>query len=227
MLSPWQNAFFHETAEVLCSELSAGGVHASVETEPGSVEPDSETVFVLLPPHEFFELEGGAWFHEPHLMGRTIALSAEQPQQHFFARNAELVARAGAVLDFSAHAVAAYGARGISARHLRFGYTALWDRYAGHVNPGPPELLFLGSASPRRLELLSSCGWVLARHHCRLVISDNASPNTASSPTFLVGEDKRDVLASAREFSSTFTRVATRTSNGCAWPRRCTAARWS
>ena len=58
------------------------------------------------------------------------------------------------------------------------------------MNPGPPDLLFLGSASVRRLELLSGCGWVLARHDCQLVISDNAAPNTASSPTFLVGEEE-------------------------------------
>ena len=102
------------------------------------------------------------------------------------------------MLDFSTHAVAAYSALGVKARHLRFGYAEAWDRYREAVNPGPPDLLFLGNASVRRLELLSGCGWVLARHDCRLVISDNAAPNTASSPTFLVGEEKRELLARSR-----------------------------
>ena len=123
VLSPWQNAFFHEVAEILCDELRAGGVDATAATEPDRIEPDGDTVFVLLPPHEFLELEGHAWVHEPHLMARTVALergTAAGSTSSYATPSSPR--RAGAVLDFSAHAVAAYSALGVKARHLRFGY---------------------------------------------------------------------------------------------------------
>ena len=36
VLSPWQNAFFHEVAEILCDELRAGGVVANGSDRTGS-----------------------------------------------------------------------------------------------------------------------------------------------------------------------------------------------
>jgi hypothetical protein len=199
VLSPHQNAFFAEIADVLVGEMCAAGADAVVVHEPGAhlVLPDD--VFVLLPPHEYVALEGSGFVDDPVVAARTIGLSAEQPHQGFFERNAHLGARLGAVVDFSPLAVDAYRALGIDALHLPFGYTPRWDRrVAGHVSPGPPRVLYLGNKRPRRLGVLAGAADALARHGARLLISDNDAPNRGTGPAFVAGDDKRELLAATR-----------------------------
>ena len=199
VLSPHQNVFFPELVEVLVDELGGAGVDVVVTTEPGDHEVGPDDVFVLVPPHEYVALEGPSFVDDPAVAARTIGVSAEQPHQWFFGRNAELGARLGAVLDFSPLAVEAYRRLGVDADHLPFGYTARWDRHRpGHVSSGPPRLLYLGNKRPRRLSRLAGAAGVLARDDARLVISDNDVPNLATGPSFVAGEDKRDLLASTR-----------------------------
>src|SRR4051812_35548897 len=198
VVSPFQNAFFHELADVLVAELVRGGCAASVD-DADTLTVTDESVFVLLPPHEYLAVEGGAWLLDRRLARRTIGLSAEQPSQHHFAQNAVVSRRLGAVFDFSPHAVAAYRLRGVDAAHLQFGYTPLWDRFDDDCpNPGPPEILFLGSASERRMRVIARHGWALSRHDSHLVISDNAAPNYVGSASFVSGEDKRELLRRSR-----------------------------
>jgi hypothetical protein len=199
VLSPWQNQFFHELADVLVAELVAGGADAFV-ADPATLSPDASLVYVLLPPHEYVALEGDGWLQEPHLLGRTIGLTAEQPSQAHFVQNADILRHVGAVFDFSSHAVDAYRTHGVDATHLLFGYTERWDRFRpGPAPEGPPEVLFMGSASPRRQRLLARSAWALARRESHLVLSDNATPNRADGASaFVAGEAKRDLLASSR-----------------------------
>lgn len=199
VMSPWQNAFFRELSEVLVDEVTRAGVDAVVTTEPGDFAVGGDDVFVLMPPHEFVTLEGSGMVDDPVVAARTIGISAEQPHQVFFASNAAIGERLGAVIDFSAMAVAAYRERGVDAAHMPFGYTPSWDRFdASQVPSGPPRVLYFGNKKPRRLEVLAEHADVLARQSARLLVSDNSSPNMVSGPTFLVGDDKRALLASTR-----------------------------
>ena len=199
VLSPYQNAFFPELAEVLVDELTGAGVANLVTTEPGQHRVEPDDVFVLLPPHEYIGLEGTDFVDDPLVAGRTIGISAEQPHQRFFERNAEYGARLGAVLDFSPLAVEAYRRAGVSAEHLQFGYTSRWDRHRpGQVSSGPPRVLYLGNKRSRRLRVLAEAAEVLSRRGTRLLVSDNDVPNRSTTPTFVAGEDKRDLLASTR-----------------------------
>lgn len=199
VMSPWQNAFFAELAAVLVDEIGRAGASAVTTTEPGEFAVSEDDVFVLMPPHEFVTLEGAGMVDDPVVAARTIGISAEQPHQVFFAANADIGARLGAVIDFSAMAVAAYRERGIRAVHMAFGYTPLWDRFdASSVPTGPPRVLYFGNKKPRRLEVLAEHAEVLAHQSARLLVSDNSSPNMESGPTFLVGDDKRSLLASTR-----------------------------
>jgi hypothetical protein len=199
VLSPWQNAFFAEIAEVLVNELIALGVAALVVNEPGRHLVRDDDVFVLLPPHEYTNLEGPGFIEDPVVAARTVGLSAEQPHQRFFDANAAVGAQLGAVLDFSPLAVAAFRAGGINAQHLRFGYTSRWDRYApGNLHLGPPRVLYMGNKRERRLRVLAAAAEGLARHGAELLVSDNDAPNRATGPTFVAGSDKRDLLATTR-----------------------------
>ncbi len=199
VLSPYQNAFFGEIAEVLLAELEAAGVPATRISEPGEHVVEDHDVFVLMPQHEYVALEGAAFVEDAAVAARTIGISAEQPHQPFFAQNADLGARLGAVLDFSASAVAAYRARGVLAEHLPFGYTPSWDRFrAGPAPSGPPRVLYMGNKRPRRLAVLATAAESLGRENARLLVSDNSSPNRRTGPAFVAGDDKRSLLSRTR-----------------------------
>lgn len=198
VLSPYQNAFFFELADALIEALRTSGVDAISTTQAGAHDVGDGDVFVLLPPHEYVALEGSFFVDDPSVAARTIGITAEQPHQSFFERNASIGAGLGAVLDFSPLAVAGYRRLGIEAEHLRFGYVPGWDARSLRppIEGTSPQVLYLGNKMPRRLGVLASAADALAELDTRLLISDNSEPNRASSATFVVGDDKRRLLAS-------------------------------
>ncbi|MFZ4719521.1 MAG: glycosyltransferase [Ilumatobacteraceae bacterium] len=198
VLSPFQNAFFAELAEVVVAELEQAAVECRLVTEPDTIAPDERDVFVLLPPHEWVTVEGDAWLQDDRLAARTIGIGAEQPGSPFFERNASIGRRLGVLFDFSARAVDAFRVGGLEARHLPFGYTARWDRFTDDGNLDGPDVLFMGNFKARRLDALARMAPALGRHRSHLVLGDNTAPNTGSSRWFVAGEDKRRLLASTK-----------------------------
>lgn len=197
-MSPYQNAFFDELADALCRALDDVGVERLVTTSPGDHGVRENDVFVLLPPHEYTALEGDAFVNDEAVAKRTIGISAEQPHQSFFERNAAFGSGLGAVLDFSQRAVAAYQRLGVDARHLPFGHVPSWDRVAGATGPRSIDVpvLYLGNHRPRRLTTLASAADQFSAVGARLVVSDPSEPNRVGDASFFTGEAKRDLLAS-------------------------------
>jgi hypothetical protein len=197
--SPYQNAFFGELTGALAAGLASTGVAVITTTEPDRHDVGADDVFVLMPPHEYVALEGPDLVDDAMVAARTIGISAEQPHQGFFERNAAIGARLGAVLDFSPLAVEAYRAAGVAAAHLPFGYVPEWDRARGATGRRTitTPVLYMGNKRPRRLSVLAAAADALVRHDARLLISDNDEPNRATSPTFVTGEAKRSLLATS------------------------------
>jgi len=198
LLSPHQNAFFSELADVVASELQAMGVESRIVHEPHEITPDARDVFVLLPPHEWVAIEGDAWLADDRVAARTIGISAEQPGSSFFQRNADVARRLGAAFDFSRRAVDAFRAIDIDAQHLLFGYTTRWDRFREDGNLDGPDVVFMGNFKERRLDALGGMAVSLGSHWSHLVLGDNTAPNTGSSRWFVAGDDKRALLASTK-----------------------------
>jgi GT2 family glycosyltransferase len=194
VMSPRQNYFFREIVAAVRQELDLQGISSSLhETFP---EPRPDRVFVLVPPHEYVALEGPAALPSDQLLARTIFICAEQPETVHFDDNVKLAPRAGAVFDINARSVELFRESGIEAKYLALGYTAAWD----HYDPDRErdiDVLFLGSLSPRRLRYLSEYGSVLARWRTHFQISDNSSPNTGASTSF-VTDAKWDLLSRAK-----------------------------
>ncbi|HST34294.1 MAG TPA: glycosyltransferase family 2 protein [Solirubrobacteraceae bacterium] len=205
-LARGQNQFFVELAEALAYELDLLGVKASVEI--GEVPlPRSGLVHVFLPPHEYVSLSRYRP-PAPHLM-RSIVISAEQPDSHFFDANVPLARDAGAVFDINPRSVRAYASEGIEASLLELGHTRLWDRFRadfgarGEVDgaddrPRDIDILFLGRVSPRRERALASYAGIFERFRCHLGLSDNSRPNVATGATFVAGDDKRELLGRSK-----------------------------
>src|SRR5688572_30556936 len=112
VLARRQNRFFAELVEAIRDELSALGVRSSVSLE-GYPAPRPGLVYVLVPPHEFVSLHGGA-APPPELLARTVALCCEQPGTWFFDANEPLARGAGAVFDISPLSVAEWRRRGVT-----------------------------------------------------------------------------------------------------------------
>jgi hypothetical protein len=207
-LAAGQNQFFVELAEALAYELRALGVAARITVGEVPV-PREGLVHLFLPPHEYVSLSR---YRPPNqLLRRSILISAEQPDSHFFAANVPLAREAGAVFDINPRSVRAYGAEGIEASLLEMGHTSLWDRFdrptspsakASVTGPGVVErdidILFLGRLSLRRELALASYAGIFERYRCHLGLSDNSRPNVASGAAFVAGEDKRDLLARSK-----------------------------
>jgi hypothetical protein len=194
VLARAQNAFFVELAEAMCHELRSLGVHSSLATGDFP-EPRPDRVYVLVPPHEYAQLRGGAL--PRHLLGRTIFICAEQPESRWFGSNLPLTRLGASVFDVNRASVRRLAELGIRADHLPLGYTPLWDRFDS-ASRRDLDFLFYASATRRRERILAGWARSLWRHRSHLVISDNLQPNTATSESFLAGEDKWRLLARAR-----------------------------
>jgi hypothetical protein len=195
VLAPSQNRFFFELTGALVHELRQMGAGASISTS-GFPPMSNGRVYVLFPPHEYFVLEGHEQGVNERLLRRTIFISAEQPGTSHFADNVRLADLAGAIFDINAAGIREYERYRVNAHHLQLGYSAYFDHFQPeHV--ANLDVLFLGCATLRRLRYLAGCGPTLAGLRTRLVLSDNSRPNTRSSPTFFVGEDKFDLLTTS------------------------------
>ncbi|MFN2470679.1 MAG: glycosyltransferase [Gaiellaceae bacterium] len=222
VVSPRQNRFFTDLVAALRFELDALGV-PTVVCDEGFGEPRDDRVYILLPPHEYRKLEPQRW-PGPGALRRTIFVCAEQPGTPFFEDDVALAPQAGAVFDISRTAVRELERRGVAARHLQLGYSAAWDR----SQPGGTrdvDVLFLGSHSPRRVELLAGYARSLSRWRSALILSDNSGPNDRTSESFLAGEAKWSLLGRSRTLLNVhqgepryleWLRLVEAISNGCA-----------
>ncbi len=198
-MSPHQNVFFFELVDALRRELERLGIASRVSTR-GFPSAHGGSVFVLAPPHEYVVLEGFEPERHPEVLARTIVIGAARPESPGFEGTVRVARRAGASYDVSMRGVTELRQRGIDAGHLQLGYTPLWDRFHGaEAGTRPIDVLFLGSATPRRLRGLASCADVLWPRVSRLVISDDArGPNDRALPNFVVGDARRDLLRQSR-----------------------------
>jgi Glycosyl transferase family 2/Glycosyl transferases group 1 len=196
VLSRRQNRFFVELASAIRQELQGLGIESGV-TVGGFPPPREDGVYVLLPPHEYFRLEGGLDPIDEPLLRRTIFICAEQPGTPFFEHNASLADRAGAVFDISRAAVREFRRRGIAVRQFQLGHSTYWDRRSDGEDRDV-DVLFMGCYTERRAKYLASYAPSLWRWRTHVVISDNSRPNWVASPNFVTGSDKWRLLGRSR-----------------------------
>jgi Glycosyl transferase family 2 len=193
VMAPGQNWFFFELVDSLRYEVEQLGVHTALCTS-GFPPRERGRICVLLPPHEYFVLEGGRRAIDEADLKRCLFISAEQPGTVHFEDNVRLSHLSGALFDINAGAVREYRLRGIQAEHLQLGYCARLDRF-NDIDDRPVDALFMGCFTPRRGRILAASAPQLAGLRTRLIISDNSRPNSGGGANFLTGEDKFALLA--------------------------------
>jgi hypothetical protein len=203
VLAPGQNTFFFEIAEAIRSEMTALGQKAWISRD-GWPEPRENLIFVLVPPHEYYRLEGVRVEPTWQVLKRTIFICAEQPGTKFFDEDVFLADRAGAVFDVSRVGVEEFRRRGIpGVRHLPLGWTPGWSPVdlsdpdaSGQVRD--IDVLHLGIFTPKRGRDLATLGPWLWHRHSRLQLADDHGPNTRALANYATGAEKWDLLARSR-----------------------------
>jgi hypothetical protein len=205
VLAARQNEFFVEIAEAIVDELVRAG-HPATISRTGFEPQRKGLVNVILPPHEYYTLEG--LFTEPQMstLRRTVFICAEQPGSSFFEDDAFLARRAGAVLDINRSAVREFERRGVKGvRHFPLGWTPTWSRadFTADDPAATPQdraidVLHLGIFSPHRAEAISAAGNSLQGLRSRLILGDDHRVNSTPAENFAMREEKWRLLRNSR-----------------------------
>ena len=223
------NHFMNELLSAVAHTVRAEGVDASMvmdtfsPAEDASVHVDDSTVYVVIP-HEYFLLAPPAGHPTRGQLARTISLCVEQPGTTWFELSRRHAARTAAAMDIQRSSVRVLRRLGLAAEHFRLGYTDYWDRWGGdegvdrHI-----DVLYMGSASERRDQLLASYAEALWPHETRLLVPPEA-PKTHRRPDYLLTDEKWRCLCSAKTILNLhrkervyfeWARVLESISNGC------------
>ena len=202
VLSRRQNHFFIELVDAIRAELEILGASSSIHF--GRFPEESESrIYVLVPPHEWFELSERRDHPTSRQLRRTIFICGEQPGTKWFDDNVSLAPLAGGVLDINRHAIRVFARQGVAGvEHFAIGWTPSW----AHIpvdDFGEPDVrsdardvdvLHLGEASSKRLATLAGAAKPLANCRCRLLLSDAGRPHSKQQANFVVDEFKWDLL---------------------------------
>jgi len=205
VLANRQNHFFVELVAAIRDELDQIGVPSSVHLGAFPAERD-DLVYVLVPPHEWFSLQGWRTPPTTSQLARTVLICAEQPGTGFFDDDVRLAELAGAVFDINPGSVREFARRGIGGvQPLSLGWTRSWA-HAPLAEDGMPDpvaardidALHLGIFSARRSIALSTAAPWLSQWRCHLVLGDDRGPNATQQANFVTDASKWDLLSRSR-----------------------------
>lgn len=186
-----------EAARGIGRALEAGG--RTVNFVHDALPPiDTDRMAVVLGPHEVY----------PHLdvdpdeldrsLALTVLIGTARPSAIDWPIALELATRAGAVLDISDAGVTAFAADGIEATRFRLGYEPSMDRSTGGLDTRPIDVVFLGTATPRRQRLVAAAAPFLSRWDVNLGFTEGPASLGTPVAGFLVGDEKYRLLAATK-----------------------------
>lgn len=222
------NVFMVEIARLIAHAFADAGRQVElIATElPWS---EDGVVNLAVSPQEIFTLaraDGVAETLLEDMAASSVCITVDQPGNEWFEQVTRWCVASPLVLDISAVAAEELRRHGIEAKHLRLGYHRTLDFWNGDPNrTRPVDLTFMGTATPRRLELLARAAALLWGRKAELRLFSADRPVTGPDPYFLAGEEKLRYFASCKVLlhlhrSETpyfeWLRVVQALSNGCA-----------
>jgi len=173
--------------------LEQPGVEVTTHRGLVSQVADGRTVSVVVP-HEYYVLAAP----EPEsLRAGVVGFGVEHPGSAEFETSALHASQLAALLEISPTSVAELERRGIAATHFPLGYVPEWDRWHRRSAVRDVDVVYLGSADPRRMGILSGAAAALAGLRNELVITPHEQV-TGLRPDFLAGTDKWELLARSK-----------------------------
>jgi Glycosyl transferases group 1 len=219
--APGTSVFMVELLDAVAAAVRALGRGVEVVAHRGLVSEivDARTVAVVVP-HEYFVLAPP----EPEsLRARTVSFGVEHPGTEEFEVSARYAATLAARFEISAPSVAALAGRGVATEQFELGPAPGWDRRA-EAAERDVDVVYLGTADPRRLGILAGAARDLAGLRTELVVAPHEQM-TGPRPDFLTGSDKWRLLARSKvlvnlhrgtKTSLEWVRVLEAVANGCA-----------
>jgi hypothetical protein len=193
-----ENVFFGEILEAFGEALALDGfeIERSVDCFP----PPAEDLVYLYIPHEYTALVEQLAHPTAEQLGRSVAISTEQPGTSWFEQAFVFARQSGAVVDINPLAAEEMRRRGVAAEHAPLGYIPSWDVWGGNDDQERPiDLAFLGSHTPERARTIARCSHALrGQRRGALYLTETNSPHTAGSTYYLAGERRARLLAESK-----------------------------
>jgi GT2 family glycosyltransferase len=197
------NLFIIEIGELIAAGFRELGCAANLRLDEVPVEnPPSDTLQIVVTPHEFYNLFLTEQVSRPRALELTrnvVLLCTEQPETVWFHGNLHWAASARGVADINALGVLAYRSRGLRSYHFHLGYHGM---LAGPRQPPQPEreydITFLGSMTPRREEFLAQHAVFFSEHRCHLRLVPLGFAKTNATRSYLTTADRNDLLGRSR-----------------------------
>ncbi|MEO7557047.1 MAG: glycosyltransferase [Acidimicrobiales bacterium] len=193
------NVYLREMAELLRATLVDIGRDAELVVDK-LPQPTPGQVDLVVAPHELFTLlDGVSEAEKRHAAAGAVCVGTEQPGTEWFQTSARYMAQGPIALDINPLAVAALRRLRVPARRLALGYHRSWDRWDGRRDvERPTDILFLGAATPHREAVIARNATALAERECDLRFFEASQPALGGAPGFLVGDRKREQLATTK-----------------------------
>ncbi len=193
--APGTSIFIEELLDVVADAVRRCSPGVEVVTHRGLVTEvaDRRTIAVVVP-HEYFAI---APHEDPALHRRMIAFGVEHPGTATFTRSSRRAAELGGWFEISAVSVAHLERSGHRPRPFPLGHSPRWDTWGGAPVPRPVDVAYLGTADPRRLQILAANARELSALRCELLIPPH-EPMTGLRPDFLPAARKWELLARSK-----------------------------
>jgi GT2 family glycosyltransferase len=219
------NVFMTEIADALTDAIGRSGRDVELHRH-GLPARDPGTINLVVAPHEYFTLYEGA--NEAALVkaaAESVCVGVEQPGTYWFEYGARYTSYGLLAIDINRRGVTELRRRGVEAYRLHPGYHSGWDAWGGAAaTVRRRDVLFLGSLTHRRGQILSQSASILTQWTCDLRLFMGDRPVRDGTASFVSGRAKHELLAGSRVLLNVhqgerdyfeWIRVIEAVSNGC------------
>jgi GT2 family glycosyltransferase len=174
-----------------------GHVATIVEDRIPPVRDDRATL--VIGPHDVYpHLASGDGSGLTASLARSILVCCARPHTPAWSATVTYAAKAGYLFDVSDAGQAAFEDMGLPAHRFQLGYHESFDRWQGQAGRRPLDLVFVGSATPRRKEILAAGADLYAELDVDFRLTEGVASSHAAVPEFVSAVDKCELLAQAK-----------------------------
>jgi Glycosyl transferase family 2 len=186
-----------EAAHAIGRALQACGCQVDV-MEDRLPAVRANRVTLVLAPHEVYPNLEASPGELDRSLANTILICTARPSAVGWDRSLRYATRARAVLDISDAGVTAFATAGLPVQRFRIGYEPTIDLSVGGIETRPLDVVFLGTATPRRLRLMGAAAPFLSRHDIDLRFTEGVASRANPVDGFVSGDAKYRLLAGAK-----------------------------
>jgi GT2 family glycosyltransferase len=197
------NLFILEIGELVAAGFREMGCESRLLLdELPAREPPSDTLQVIVTPHEYYNLflTPRVSLDEAAVLTRNVVLlCTEQPGTGWFYNNLPWAHKAQAVADINPLGVIAYQRHGIRSFHFKLGYNEMLAfQPSAAYSDRAFDVTFLGALTARRDQFFAENAPFFASHHCRLRFVPLSFAKTRITKSYLPSPKRNELLSQSK-----------------------------